>query len=235
MSDFSPIISPAAFNPSSQAYQMGKRTGQKRSRQEMEIVSQVPSQTVRQITRFPMRRRGRRSTRAIHNFKRTFAVGAGTLTTDGINSTYVGWNFSMNDMPGYTELTSLYDFYKLNGVLVRVIPYQQTQSVSIGSVNNATNTPIFYAIDRSDSTAPGTVGEVLEYQDHKIATSYRGFNLYVKAPKFADATSAVRGGWVSTSNATLNWNGLKIAIPPTGNANSFYVTWTFYVSCKDPK
>ena len=235
MEGLSPIISPASFTPSSQAYKMGVKVSKKRTRQEMEIVSQVPSQTVRQITRLPLGGRKRRSYRQIHNFKRTFNLGASSLTTDGVNNTLIGWNFSMNDMPGYTELTTLFDFYKLNGVLVRVMPYKQTNSNSVGSTNNSFNPPIFYAIDRSDSSSPTSVDELLEYNDHKIASVWKGFTCYVKAPKFADATAAMRGGWVATSNATQNWNGLKVAIPAAGSATAFYVTWTFYVSCKDPK
>jgi len=141
----------------------------------------------------------------------------------------------MSDMPGYTELTALFDFYKLTGVLVRVLPYKQTDSNSVGSTNNSFNPPIFYAVDRSDGNAPGTVDEILENQDHKISSVWKGFKCYVKAPKFADATAAARGGWVATTNPNLNWFGLKVAIPAAGSATAFYVTWTYYVQCKDPK
>ena len=150
-------------------------------------------------------------------------MGANTLTTDGVNNTLVGWNFSMNDMPGFSELTAMFDFYKLNGVLIRVLPYKQTDSNSVGGTNNSFNPPIFYAIDRFDSTNPATVDELLEYNDHKIASVWKGFRCYIKSPKFADATAAVRGGWVATSNPSLNWNGLKIAIPAAGSALLYFL------------
>lgn len=223
------------FSPLS-SFTSAQKPAKKRARKEMEVVSQpLPSQTIRTITRFPLSGRKRRSYRQVHNFKRTFNMGASTLTTDGVNNTLVGWNFSMNDMPGYSELTAMFDFYKLNGVLVRVIPYKQTDSNSTGSTNNSFNPPIFYAIDRSDSSAPTTVDELLEYNDHKISSVWKGFRCYIKSPKFADATAAQRGGWIATSNPSQNWNGLKVAIPAAGSATAFYVTWTFYVSCKDPK
>lgn len=210
-------------------------TGRKRNRpRSMEIseISQTP-RTIRTITRVPLRRKTPRSEK-IYPFKRTYDLGALFLTTDGINPTYSAWNFSMNDMPGYTELTSLFDFYKLTGVLVRVMPYKQTDSNSVSSTNNSFNPPIFYAVDHSDSTAPTTVGEILEYDDHKIANVFTGFKIFIR-PKFADATSAQRGGWVATSNPSQNWYGLKIAIPAAGAATAFYVTWTYYVKCKQPK
>jgi len=193
------------------------------------------TQTVRTIARMPNKRYRRSNYRSVHHFKRTYNAGASTITCDGINPTLLALNFSMNDMPGYGELTSLYDFYRLRGVTVTALPYQQNMSNSISSVNNARNAPIFYAIDRSDTTAPSTVEEVLEYQDHKISNVWAGFKIYVKNPKFADNTSGERGGWVATSNPVLNWYGLKVSIPPTGVATSFYLLYTIYISCKDPK
>lgn len=211
-----------------------QQAAKKRARpKSMEVVETTPvSQSIRTITRVPARkvRKGMK----IYPFKRTVDWGATYLTTDGVNPTYAGFNFSMNDVPGYTELTSLFDFYKLTGVLVRVMPYKQTNSNSVGSTNNSYNPPIFYAVDTNDNSAPTSVNELLEYDDHKIANVWTGFKTFVR-PKFSDATSAARGGWVATSNPSLNWYGLKIAIPAAGSATAFYVTMTYYVKCKDPK
>ena len=162
----------------------------------MELTEIVPSRIARQIIARPLRRGKKKKRTTIYKFKRSFNPGSTLVTSDGVNPTLLGFNFSMNDMPGYTELTALFDFYKLTGVKVRVMPY---------------------------------------YQDHKISSSWKGFSIWIPSPKFADATSAARGGWVATSNPSLNWYGLKISIPPTGAANQWYTTWTYYVSFKDPK
>ena len=148
---------------------------------------------------------------------------------------YPGISFILKLNAEYNGLTALYDFYKLTGVTFHCIPYKQTDSNSVGTTNNTFQQPIFYAVDRSDSSTPASVGEVLEYNDHKISTVWKGFKIYIPNPKFSDATSSVRGGWVATSNPSLNWYGLKIAIPPTNVATSFYVVITYYVKCKDPK
>lgn len=229
---FSPDVSFGSAFPSMQTISQGNK---KRARpKSMEITETTPvSQSIRTITRrIPGRRRRKGTT--IYPFKRTYDLGASFLTTDGVNPTLTAWNFSMNDMPGYTELTSLFDFYKLTGVLVRVMPYKQTDSNSVGSTNNSFNPPIFYAVDTSDNTAPASVSALLEFDDHKIANVWSGFKVFIR-PKFADATSAQRGGWVACDNPSLNWYGLKIAIPAAGAATAFYVTWTYYVKCKDPK
>ena len=169
----------------------------------------------------------------VAKFKRSYDYT--TIATDGINPYLAAFNFSINDMPGYTELTNMFDQYKLTGVTFRLIPYMQTQSNSVSAVNNSRNVPLYYVIDKSDSTAPTSINEVLEYNDHKIANAYDGFTLYIREPRFADATSAERGGFVATSNPSLNWYGLKIAIPPTSVATSYYVVMTYYVVMKNPK
>ncbi len=206
-------------------------TGVKRER---EVVNErvTPSQTVREIVRMPSRKRRKNDLNVIHKFKRTFAPAQ--FNTDGTNPYLNAYNFSMNDMPGYTELTALYDDYKLTGVMVKIFPFQ-TQSNSNASLANVQNVPMFYTIDRNDTTAPASVDAILEYNDHKISNTFRGIKLWIPNPKFQDATNAVRGGWVSTQNPSLNWFGYKLAIPPTGVIATFYTTWTFYVSCKNAR
>lgn len=223
----------------SQAFPAGNPSrykSQKRPRpKSMEIISETPvSQTVREVTRIGNKRRRNNPYRAIHRFKRTLDAGQ-TIVCDGVNNTYLAVNFSMNDMPGYTELASLYDFYKLTGVKYTAIPYKQDSASLAVSASNTFNPPIFYTIDRNDSSTPTTISEILEYNDHKISSVWKGFSIYIKDPKFSDATSAQRGGWVATTNPSLNWFGLKLAIPPTNFATTFYSVVTFYVACKDPK
>lgn len=167
----------------------------------------------------------------IHKFKRTYNYG--TISTSAISDFLSSYNFSLNDMPGYTDFTNLYDFYKVTGVVLTVYPYQ-TQNVSVSAVNNAYNVPIFYAVDTSDATNPGSINEICEYNDHKKALLYDGFKIYFK-PKFADATSAPRDDWVATTAPSRYWYGIKVGIPPTGYATTLYMTWTIYIECKDPK
>lgn len=167
----------------------------------------------------------------VYNFKRSFVYG--TRATIPLTPTLIAENFSLNDIPAYTEFTSLFDYYCIKRIKVKYIPYQ-TESNSVSTVNNAGNVPVFHVVDTSDASAPATVEELAEYQDHKISKLYDGWSAYF-TPKFADATSAVRGGWVATTNPSLNWYGYKYAIPPTTNAMTYFTVWTFYIQCKDPK
>lgn len=181
-----------------------------------------PRRTMRQLARQGPK---------VYPFKRSW--NAGTGATVALTSTLFAANFSLNDVPGYTEFSALFDFYKVNGIRVKLIPYQ-TESNSTGTVNNAGNVPIFYVVDTTDSTPPSSVEELCEYQDHKITNLYTGLDCYFR-PKFADATSAMRDGWVATTNTSLNYYGFKFAIPPSTNAMTYYLVYTYYLSFKDPK
>ena len=193
----------------------------------------IPTQTVRRIYRFPARK-VRNPYKDVHYFKRTSAL-FGPLTTDSINPIREAFNFSFSDVPGYTELTALFDYYKITGIKVRIMPFSQDTSISTASLNNSYNPPIYTATDTTDGSSPSSVDAVLEYDTLKIGWLWKGISCYFK-PKYADATSAQRGGWVATSNSSLDWYGLKVAIPPTGgSAAKATMLVTFYVQCKNVK
>jgi len=89
-------------------------------------------------------------------FKRSF--------TDTINilkaGSTAGCNvFKFNQLPNYTELTALFDEYKVNGVKYEFIPRFNSidQSAAFGG-------EFYTALDRTDNNAPASLNELLEYQ-----------------------------------------------------------------------
>lgn len=165
-------------------------------------------------------------------FRRTYDFTTGI--TSVISPTLVAFNFSLNDMPGYTELQALFEVYKVTGVLFRWMPYQ-TESNSTGTVNNVGNLPVVFCVDNTNSSAPASVNELLEHNDHIVHNTLTNFTKWIPNPKFADSSSALRDGWIATTNASLNYFGIKMAIPPTVSAMTYYITWTVYISCKEAK
>lgn len=168
----------------------------------------------------------------VSNFKRTYDFTTGV--TSVLSPTLQAFNFSLNDLPGYSEIVNLFNFYKMKGVVFRWTPYQ-TESNSTGTVNNVGNIPVVFCIDNANSTAPATVSELLEHNNHIIHDTLTDFKKWIPNPKFADSSSAERSGWISTSNISLNYFGIKMAIPATVSAMTYYITWTVYIACKDPK
>lgn len=172
------------------------------------------------------------SANSIYRFKRTYLVGISP--TDGINPYLTAWNFSINDAPGFTELTALFNWYKITGVKFRMMP-EQTFSNSTSGVNNAMPTPLIYAIDTNNTSAPATVAAVCEYNNHVVTRCVDGVDLYFKPGLVDNSGLSVSTEWMTTANTATNYLGVKVGIPPTGSALDFFVSWTLYISCKETK
>lgn len=173
----------------------------------------------------------------LHYVKRT--VDYGTLLGDNINPSYGTYNFSINDVPNYTELTALYDQYKICGVRFRLFP-KQTQCTSLDLATQPRNARILTAIDYTDSTSPISISEVREFETCKVDSILDRVERYVKHPKYVLSSNIVTDDWCPTSNTTVNWLGIKYAIEPIGSTSAtrsqeWSVEATFYLCFKNIK
>lgn len=188
------------------------------------------------------RRRYRKQTRfskkgqKLYLFKRFCDYGE--LTVSSLTGGSFAYNFSLNDLPNYTEFTSLYDMYKLNAVKITFIP-QQTESISLGSINNANNVRFFSAIDYNDSSAPASANELREYQTCKVTSVFKQHKRYIYKPKILDSVSSSRTAWIATASPSTNHYGLKVWVDPidstTTTSMTYQVEAKLYLSFKQVK
>lgn len=164
----------------------------------------------------------------------------GIISISNISNTFFAFNFSLNDLPNYTEFTALYDMYKINAVKINFIP-QQTQSISIGAINNAAgNARFFSAIDYNDGSVPGSIDELREYKTCKYTPIFKQHSRMIYKPKILD-----RGGaysvtpWISTLSPDQDYFGLKVGIEAMGSSTTtemlYSVEAKFYLSFKNVK
>ncbi|AUM61873.1 capsid [uncultured virus] len=190
------------------------------------------------------RRRFRRSTRTskkgqkLYLFKR-YVGTLGSLVINNINPTFAGYNFSLNDVPNYTEFTDLYDSYKINCIKVYFIP-QMTSNVSLGTVNNAwASARFFSAIDYNDATAPTSIDDLRQYQSCKMTSIMRQHKRVIFKPKILDTSSYTLSPWMATSSPSTNYYGLKVGVEPMSSTSSTTMTFNieavFYMSFKQVK
>lgn len=175
------------------------------------------------------------------NFKVVFftrQVALQELVAENAATKLYGINFSLNDLPNYSEFTALFDVYKINAVKLQFIP-QQTQSVSLGSINNPDNVRFFSAIDYTDDSAPSSVDELRQYATVKCTSIFKTHTRYINKPKILDSVSSSRSPWISTSSPSTNYYGLKVAIEPmdssTTLAMSFQGEAKYYFAFKNVK
>jgi len=154
--------------------------------------------------------------------------GSFNQTNDGINPTLSSLNFSLNDIPGYTEFTALFQSYCIEQIEIWFRP-EYTVLSDASSLSNSVNVEFNSAIDLVDGTAPPSVDTVLEYQSvaHTSITQthYRKFK-----PSYLIDNILPSCGLISCASPTTNWFGLKVGIPPCGVAMTFRTTVKFKIA-----
>lgn len=169
-------------------------------------------------------------------FKR-YTGALGTIIINNINPTFAGLNFSLNDLPNYTEFTALYDMYKINCVKLSFIPQMDINN-SLTSVNNPMASARFFsAIDYNDATAPTAIDDLRQYQTCKMTPILRTHKRVIFKPKILDTSSYSISPWISTASPSTNYYGLKIGVEPMSSTSSTTMTYTieaiFYMTFKN--
>ena len=144
------------------------------------------------------------------------------VVCDGINPSLNAFNFSLNDVPGYTEFTSMFQMYCIEQIEVWFRP-EYTVLSDAAAISNSVNVEFNSAIDLVDGSAPASVNALLEYQNcaHTsiVSNHYRKFK-----PGYLLDSVMSSCGFLSTASPSSNWYGLKVAVPPTGIAMTFRAT-----------
>ncbi len=145
--------------------------------------------------------------------------GAYDVICDGINPSLYGFNFSLNDVPGYTEFTGLFQTYCIESVELWWRP-EYTVLSDASTLSSAINVEFNSCIDTTDGTAPATVDAVLQYQS--CAHTGITFNHYRRVrPSYLMDNVIPACARLATASPSLNWYGVKVGVPPTGTAMTF--------------
>ena len=155
-------------------------------------------------------------------------TGYYNFTNDGINPSLEAINFSLNDIPGYTEFTALFQTYCIEQIEIWIRP-EYTVLSDASSLSNSVNVEMLSAIDLVDATAPASVAALSEYQSiaHTsiVSTHYRKFK-----PSYLVDNIAPTCALLSTASPSTNWYGLKVAVPPCGVAMTFRTIVKFKIA-----
>lgn len=195
----------------------------------------------------------------VYYFKRH--VNYGTISAAG-DGAQINWstNFILEDVPGYTEFTALFDSYKINAVKIAFLPvYNVSYPVTSASGAPVTTTPAlsntaflpafirtFSVIDYNDDTPLTTADEYREYANCKVRQITKVHSRYIKPKILMDSTNSavvnpMKNPWINTSVTDIPYLGIKFGSEPlpadsVASGNSmFRVEAKFYMSFKTPK
>lgn len=187
-------------------------------------------------------RRSRRTGQRKYLFKRTVA------TTINLTTNSVGFyplpsannQFKLSNLPSYTELTVLYDTYKICAVKRKYVFDRNMSSVSQGALPGPPyGMPTLLTVnDYNDADTLTNEPQMLQYQTYKARRLDRVVSRYFK-PRFFSSTSniAATRGYITTVENSIVHYGLKTAVSvpvdvdeePIGTLKIYD---TYYISCK---
>lgn len=181
-----------------------------------------------------------------------FSTGAlpGTMYYAGMSI-----NFQLRDVPNASEITSLWDRYKLVGVKLRLIPY--ATSVESGAAVNAsyqqTGLLVHSVVDFDDSNVPTAtdagIDALRQYPSYRCENinkkGGRGLSRYIK-PRLAVAAFAnsaftsyknEKFSWIDMAYPAVEGYGYKAvfeAVGPGGTFNFYFkMEATYYIVVRD--
>lgn len=204
--------------------------------------------------RVPLRRRRRgliNNPKGLYYYKQTTNLGTivSSVTAAGVPTPILAaYDFKLNALPQQSTLTSLYDQYKINKVVLTFRPRTGMVTTEPGNSFQFIQgySPLMTVIDYDDATSPVNEAEMLEYQTLKM-TQPSKVHKRVLRPKFASQVYASpissgykpSTGFIDCTNPAVPHYGVKVlmnapvATAGTASAFSYDVYATYYVAFKN--
>lgn len=189
----------------------------------------------------------------IFSFKRTYTDSFKIEMNGAVTTSTAGYKFRLSDTPGYTEITSLFDKYRIKGIKATFMPRVNVLRITdlgAGTTTVTTSPPIFSVIDYDDATAPTNAAQLHEYENCKVHNEFKPWSVFFR-PRIAMATygggaftsygTGPAGLWIDAASPSVEYYGLKIATAEyaIGNnlTNDIYwdVIFKVYIQCKFPR
>lgn len=201
----------------------------------------------------------------VHRFKRqTVLFGqGGTINTTiatptGIAGGYasIGFNNYLTQASQYAEFTALYDYYKINYIVYKIVWLGTTLS-GIEVANTSTGAPhLYYVLDRDDVTPYAASDAGLQdmrangmCRRHVFTPDRRECTIKLKPNLLSEnfngalstAYTIMFNKWIDCNNDAVPHYGTKLMFhTPSPNsqpsvANYFEITATYYLSFKQPR
>lgn len=179
----------------------------------------------------------------VHSYKRANFVTNIIGITPGAVPFGRADNFRLDQIPSFNEFTQLYDQYQIKAVKIQYIPRFTEVTIS-GTTSTAQIGNIWSCLDYDDSTAPTSIGTVLQYQNVKRTQMNKIHTRYLKpmvatevfATGIASSYAPKRNIWLDASNASVEHYGVKMwvdSIPASSPPIVFDAVVTYYLMFKN--
>jgi len=163
-------------------------------------------------------------------------------TTGGSITDFNGYNFSLDDVPNYTEFEDMFDRFKISAVKLQFMPVIS----SVDSMTPDAGQPklefISSYVDYNDTNTPTSINEVLENQYCKITRGTKIHTRYLKPMHLTGDAITSFGqsrSWLNMIHHNTPHYGVKVAsqlnVIPTSQTTYGRLIATYYLAFRDPK
>jgi hypothetical protein len=161
----------------------------------------------------------------------------------GVASVGVGAakNIQLDELPGFSDVTALFDQYRFTNVEYKFLPRNNVQSLTDTAVAGTSIMPnLLVYSDPDDSTAPTTIDEVTQYEEVTVNNGYQivrgNFKPQAAIAAYGGAFTSYASfdGWCDCASDDIEWYALKAWITPSGAAQTTFQNWNLAlrVSCE---
>lgn len=153
------------------------------------------------------------------------------------------YQFTLNQLPAYSELQAVFDSYRINAIKLTFTPYWDNNNWNI--TNTVYVLPRVYTLIDKNGIPPGqiaTEAQFLEYSNSRqIVKPQEPFSIFIKKPSVemrAGSTDNVGNAspWIDTADPTVPHHGCAAGmVIPSGSADVgffYHVVATFYLEMK---
>lgn len=188
----------------------------------------------------PTRALGGTNNNAIHSFIRRVRRGTFSQLAAGSGVQSVAYVFQLQDLPAYTEFTTLFDQYRIREVDIAFIPL--SNSVPPTSTSGGELTTV---LDYDDGTALATEIAAFQYES-AVTTPPWSVNRRKLVPRLATAAYAgaftsyanmPSSTWIDSTSIGVQYYGVKAVMPQaTGSQVTLYdVIATYKIECRNTR
>lgn len=205
--------------------------------------------TKRKVSRFYKPSSRALSRYKFYNYKQT--VDGVSLT--GIGARYIqqtagAQNFAVefraDSLANWTTLSALYDQYRINKVVLKLIPMMNVSNANVATSSAQNPGLIMSVLDYDDSTPLAALTDYFQYANFKQQPMISGrVHTRILTPCVRDimlnsggasvAAGVKKRQWIDCSQGAITHNGVKIYMDPWYSVNSaqtYQVIATYYVS-----
>lgn len=157
-----------------------------------------------------------------------------TKASTNVGNNYIAYSFQLSDLPSYTEMTALFDQYKIDEVSMHFI----SQAGGACGPYSLSTPDLILAVDLDDNNVPTAVNDLLQYENCQIQHANRDKHLTLK-PRFATAaysgaftSYANNAGWIDCASPSVQHYGVKGCITQDSGAAGDRVAYNIYATYK---